>query len=227
MSKRRPKYCHHKARDLAYVTVNGKVHYLGKYSSAESHDRYEDLVRDWQTLNSIDRHTITVDQLCLAFLKHAKGYYRKNGRETSEVSCIMTALRFLVATCGPTRVAEFGPKLLKETRQAMVDADLPWPPNAKKPTKRRRLTRRSINKNVERIRRMIKWGVAEELVQPEVLVGLQTVTGLKAGRCEAKEAAPVDAVPEADIEAVLKLVSPPVAGLIQIQRLTGMRPGEA
>lgn len=86
--------------------------------------------------------------------------------------------------------------------------------------------RRSINLHVYRIRSVFKWGVANELVPSAVLQGLQAVAGLRQGRSSARETGAVKPVPEAFVEAVLPLVTPPVRGMIQLQRLTGMRPGE-
>ena len=49
---------------------------------------------------------------------------------------------------------------------------------------------------------------------------------LKRGRCNVREAAPVTAVPEELIEPALEHVVPQVKAMIQLQMLTGMRPGE-
>ncbi len=44
---------------------------------------------------------LTIAQLCVAEIKHAKGYYFKNGRITSEVSNIQLAL-YRGTICGPS-----------------------------------------------------------------------------------------------------------------------------
>jgi integrase len=75
--------------------------------------------------------------------------------------------------------------------------------------------------------RLFKWGVSEELVPAEVLQALRSVQGLQKGRCDARESAPVLPVDDADVEAVIPHLLPPVAGLVRFQRLTGCRPGEA
>lgn len=72
---------------------------------------------------------------------------------------------------------------------------------------------------------MFRWGVEEELVSPAVMHGLQAVEGLRVGRTDAPETDPVRAVPDANIEATLPALSPVVADMVRIQRLTGMRPG--
>ena len=42
-----PSYCHHKAQGLAYVTLGGRVYYLGKYGTEESHREYDRLIAIW------------------------------------------------------------------------------------------------------------------------------------------------------------------------------------
>jgi hypothetical protein len=39
-------YRHHKSRDLAVVTINGKDIYLGKYKSPESSRKYDKLIQE-------------------------------------------------------------------------------------------------------------------------------------------------------------------------------------
>jgi hypothetical protein len=45
---RQPSYRHHKARNLAVVTIGGKNHYLGPWQSPESHERYAALIAEWK-----------------------------------------------------------------------------------------------------------------------------------------------------------------------------------
>jgi hypothetical protein len=44
---RLPKYRHHKAKDLALVTFDGRDYYLGKYGSPESRTAYDQLIGHW------------------------------------------------------------------------------------------------------------------------------------------------------------------------------------
>jgi integrase len=69
--------------------------------------------------------------------------------------------------------------------------------------------------------------VSEELVPPAVYEALRTVAGLTFGRTAARETEPVRPVSDEHVEAVLPYVTPVVATIIQLQRLTGMRPDEA
>ena len=83
-----------------------------------------------------------------------------------------------------------------------------------------------VNSQVGRVKRLFKWSVAHELVPATVYHALATVDGLRRGRSEARETEDVTPVPEAHIEAVRPWLSQPVGALIDLQLLTGTRPGE-
>ena len=86
--------------------------------------------------------------------------------------------------------------------------------------------RDTINAGMSRIRRIFKHAIANELIDGSILQRLQCVAPLLAGRTEAHDNAPRSAVESDDITSVKKLVSPIVADLIELQRLTGSRSGE-
>jgi len=73
---------------------------------------------------------------------------------------------------------------------------------------------------------MFKWAVENELVSPSVLHGLQAVRGLQRSRTEARETSPIGPVHLAAVEATLPHLNRHVAAMVQLQQLTGMRPGE-
>jgi len=45
--RRIPKYRHYKPNDLAVVRIDGRDHYLGKYNSPESREKYHRLIAEW------------------------------------------------------------------------------------------------------------------------------------------------------------------------------------
>ena len=150
MKRQQPKYSLHKATGQARVRIYGKSIYLGPHGSEESRRRYDEVVSEYMkgTLN-VSFHKLTINQLCIAFVKHAKTYYVKNGRITSEVSNIQTALRPLVKIHGKCLVSEFGPAKLKHVRELMV---------------KNGIVRKSVNRGIGRIKRMFRWGVENEMV---------------------------------------------------------------
>ncbi len=220
-SRRIPKYRPYKPKNLGVVRIDGKDEYLGRYNSHESLEKYHRLIAEWlsngqrsfQSSGNSNgcRVDLSINELILTYWQFAKTYYAKDGQPSKELACMREALRPLRHLYGHTSAREFGPKALKAVRQHMVDQGL---------------SRGVVNHRVSRIKRVFKWAVAEELIPPSVHQGLQAVAGLRYGRTEARETEPIQPVPDAWINAVLPHVSPPVAAMIQLQRLGGMRPCE-
>lgn len=220
-----PTYGHHKPTGQARVYIGGKSHYLGEYGSEASRIRYGELVAKVVSGQPIDPFCpkkvgsplptdsagLTINELVLAFMRHAKQHYLKDGRETSEIHCLKSATRWLVELYGFTAVDQFGPLMLKTVRQKMVDAE--W-------------VRYTCNKGVGRIRSVFKWGVENELVSHATLAKLQAVAPLLSGRTTAKDNPARQPATVEQVEAVRPLVSPLVRDLIDVQRLTGARAGE-
>src|SRR5262249_52884377 len=88
------------------------------------------------------------------------------------------------------------------------------------------LCRGVVNRRVARVVRAFKWAVSEELIPESTWRALTTVRGLERGRCKVRETVPVGPVNPDHVRAVLPHVLPPVRAMIELQRLTGARPGE-
>ncbi len=83
------------------------------------------------------------------------------------------------------------------------------------------------NRQTKRVAQMFKWGASRELISATIHQQLATVAGLRKGKTAARESVPVRAVRENDVDRVLPLLPPPVRAMVEIEALTGMRPGEA
>jgi integrase len=92
---------------------------------------------------------------------------------------------------------------------------------------KRAMTRGVINQRVGHVLRVFRWGVAEELVPETVHRALASVPGLRQGRTEAHEGEGVKPVAVEAIEMTLPQMPAPVAAMVRLQLLTGMRAGEA
>ncbi len=101
MARRRiPTHRCYKSRNLGLVILDGKQHYLGPYGKPESLAEYERLIQEWlakkagtPTDGRADRR-VTVDELILAFWKHAQVHYRKpDGSPSGELANLKVALR--------------------------------------------------------------------------------------------------------------------------------------
>jgi integrase len=200
------------------VTLGGRDFYLGPYGSPQSRAEYDRLVAEWLVNGrrvllppGATDTDLTVNELALAFLRWAEGYYRKGGKVTSEVSNIKTAIRPLRRLHGHTPAREFGPLALKAVRDELIRAGL---------------TRSGVNRGARLIVRAFRWGAEHEMVPPSIYHGLKAVSGLRKGRSEARESEPVRPVPDADVDAIGPFVAPQVWAMVRLQRLTGMRPGE-
>src|SRR5262249_24538118 len=148
----------------------------------------------------------------VAFLDYAEDHYRRaDGTPTNELPQYCQTFRLVRQLYGHTPAREFGPRSLKALRQRMIDAG--W-------------TRKLVNQRVGRVRRVFKWAASEELIPAAVYQSLATVTGLQAGRTEARETDPVEPVAEEHVRATLPFLQPGLRAMVQVQLLTGMRPGE-
>jgi integrase len=189
----------------------------GLYDSPESRAAFAQLLLELDAAPHATRTPdpvgVTVNEVLLAYVEHAERHYRgPDGFPTDEVRQIKVACRIVRELYGTIPVVEFGPLALKAVRQRFVAAG--W-------------SRKTVNARVERVRRVFHWAVAEELVPPAVHQALAAVAGLQRGRTPARETEPVTPVDDATVDATLRHLNRHVRGLIEFQRLTGCRPGEA
>jgi len=215
-----PKYRHFKPKNLGVVRLDGHDFYLGKFDSPESWQKYYRLLAERrangsarQTPPTPDSKTgfIGISVVVEAYLSFATKYYAKNDPAGNEVRCIEYAIQPLCDLYGTTDANQFGPKSLRIVREHMIG--LGW-------------SRKLVNSRINLVKRCFKWAVAEELVSPNVLPGLQAVQGLRYGRSEARETEPVRPVADEHVDATLPYLTPVVQAMVKLQRLTGMRPCE-
>jgi len=218
-----PSYCLHKASGRAVVRLNGKDIYLGPHGSEESHIKYERAIARWRTENKIsakkeeeisriDNPGITIEELIFLYREFASEYYVRDGKQTSEFDGMRDALRPVRLLFGNVLGCEFGPRNLKAMQTHMIEVQ--------------DLSRKEINKRINRIRRFVRWAIAEELIPPSIIHGLTSLPPLKRGRCNARETKPIKPVLYEHVLPVLDEVSPYVTAMIQTQLWGGMRPGE-
>jgi len=208
-----PGYLLHRGKGLAYVNFSGHVIYLGPYGSDPSRAKYRRLIAEWAAGDGRPpgAATIVADVLA-AFHRWAKRRYVDRDGKASREGALYDGIIDLVAGLYATvRVEAFGPLQLQAVREAMIARG--W-------------TRKSINRQVGRVRRIFSWGVANGLVDEPVAAALDRVEGIRRGQRDVPEGRPVTALDAGRIDAVKDQVSDVVAAMIDVQRLTGMRPGE-
>jgi integrase len=213
MPTRTPSYRLHRPSGQAVVTLNGRDIYLGKHGTPESRAEYDRRLAEWLASGraAAPGADATVSELMVGYVRHVDAYYTKAGRPTTEPGMARLALRVLKQLYGHTPARAFGPLALKAVRRAYVEAGL---------------CRGEANRRTRHVVRFFRWCVENELVPPAVLQGLKAVPGLRKGRCDAREGTPVGPVPDAAVDAVRPFVPRQAWAMIELQRLTGMRPGE-
>ena len=212
-----PAYTYHKPSGQARVRVNGKDVYLGVHDSAESRERYAqiilDLARQRFSLPSpvgdwTQNPNFKVKELVLRYCLFAQEYYGANSKEYRTMHDV---LKPVLKLFGSSPAKDFGPRDLKSIQQLLINEDVCRP---------------EINRRISRIRRVFRWATSEELIPSTVIHGLACVQGLPRGRCGAREPEPVRPVPNEVVQATLPFCSPQIKAMIQLQRLAGMRPAE-
>ena len=216
-SKRPPTYRYHKARNCAVVTIHGKDHYLGPHGSPESHQKYARLLMQWRASNGqptplaipSSNGVVTVNAVILQYLSFAETYYVKHEKLTGELDNICRALKVLKELYGYSDVRGFSADSLESVQEAMIYKG--W-------------QRKSINRQVSRVKRMFRWASKKRIVPPETYYGLLSLEPLKYGRSKAKEGTPVTTVDEEHVRKTCELLSRHVGAMVEVQHLTGMRP---
>jgi integrase len=217
---KQPSYREHKASGQAVVTLPDGLGrrrdvLLGKYGTEASRAAYDRVVAEWLANGRrLAKPTValagglTVNELLVAFFEKAEA----EGRPQTWIDEFVYAARPLKQLYGDTAAAKFGPLSLEAVRDRIVASGL---------------CRSQVNRRVQRIRRVFQFGVARELIPATILHALEAVEGLRRGLTKAPESVPIRPVPDAFVDAIRPHVGRHVWGLVEIMRVTGMRPAEA
>ena len=198
---RPPKYTLHKGSGQAIVKINGKVHYLGPWQSAESKVRYQEAVSSWaaQQVRAANAPTLVADlphtadttvvELIVAYLEHAKPWYTKNGEPTGSLAAVRPVLRLLREMSGSVPVSKFKPSHLDAFQRRMIANGA---------------SRNYINGCCTKIKTMFKWGVARDLAPVTTWQALLAVRRLAKGRTKARETDPILPVDDWVVDGTLR-----------------------
>ena len=185
---------------MAFVELNGKRSYLGKYRTSASKQEYRRFIVEWMAngrATNASGNDISVVDLISAFGVHAKRHYRLlDGSPSRERVNYRSVLAMLKKLYGHTAVSDFTPMALKALREQMIANG--W-------------SRKNINRQVVRLRSVFKWGLSEGLVPVDIYTALCAVAGLQAGRTETRESDPIPPVSDDAVIAIIPHVSPIVA----------------
>ena len=209
-----PKLC--QSERYAVVYANGQKIRLGKWDNAtaqpteSSLKAYARFVAEWVVSPLVAGRSrqegATINELARAFLNEKRETVLKNDYVSYEI-----ALATVLQLYDGIPADFFSPKSLKAVRNVFVE---------------RGYTRGYCNKLCTMIKTAFRWGVAEELVKAETLESLRSVPALEAGRTTAPEGKGRTAVHDETVEATLPYLTPTVAAMVRIQRITAMCPCE-
>jgi site-specific recombinase XerD len=217
-----PAYRQHRQSGQAVVTLpdgfgGRRDVLLGRFGTPESRKEYARVLAEWEANGRrlpqpAAASDISVNELVLAYWKHARQYYGwvKHPERGDRVS-LRDALRVVRKLHGHTPARDFGPLALKACRARMI---------------RKGWARTYINSQVDRVRRMFRWAAEEELLPGRVHDDLAKVSGLRKGKSEARESEKVRPVRDEVVDATLPFLHPIPRAMVELQRRTGMRPGE-
>lgn len=209
------------------VTKRRRDFYLGPQGTPASRELYFRVIAEWEaagrrwpmlqpdTPTASDPNALSVGELVRRYWHWAKGYYHYR-----RAGALKGALRLLRKYYGHTPATDFGPRKLRLLRDEMVRGD----PNPERP--RRPWSRKYVNSQVQCLRHVFKWAAARELAPVTVHQALCTLEPLKRGRTTARENRKVGPVPQHLLDATLPHLNDQVRALVELQRLTGARPGE-
>ena len=203
-----PKLC--RDRNQAFSWLNGKRIYHGVYGSQEAEKSYKRFIASLleNPTQTAKPSECLVSELALSYLKHLEA----STMSQTDLAHFRRVIGFLVEIYGEFAADEFTPKKLKTVRGQMVKIGT--------------LCRRMVNSYTRRIVQIFAWGVEEELVKGATWQDLKAVKPLKKDESGTFDNPPREEIADSEVKKTLPHLSPTVATMVKLQRLTGMRPSE-
>lgn len=196
----------HKATGRYCVRIDGREVYLGK-DKAEAEKQYFALMAG--ITKPEQEQILHVSEIIERYLNYQAMY----GKASDRLTC---AMRHLNQSLGHYVPGQIKMENLMRLRETMLE-----------PNKRgQRHCRTEINRLMRECARCFQWAAAHELATAEVHGKFSVLEPLKAGRCDAPEQKAVSVVELDAVRSVQGKVRVPVKAMIELQLLTGARPGE-
>lgn len=213
-----PQHCQHRRSGRGYVLLDGKQIPTGAWGTPEAEQKANELISRWLANGrklppEAKARVYRVEDLVAEFWTYAQEEYQKHGKPTGETHNVRDAIRPLLQHFGSKVADEFSPLDLEEL-QKHLDKAGNW-------------SRSTINSRINIVKRIFRWGARRMRISGNTVSALREVPPIKFGKLgNDRETKPKKAVKESAMLAVLPHVPPPVAAMIQLQWLSGMRPGE-
>jgi integrase len=210
----------------------------GVFNSEESRQGYECILIELRTnggtkpAKDASSRALAVNEVVLRYLtEHAATYYVDpiTKEPTTEQSGIREAVRPLLRLYGHLPINEFDSLCLQAVQDAMAtgltltDKERASKLNHKRPIG---LARTTINRHIDRIKRIMRWGCVKKIVPADNLVNIEAVEGLRQGRSIARETEIVKPIDPAFVEMTLPYMPETPADMVRVMLLSGCRVGE-
>ena len=220
--------------EYAYTRVDGRRVSLGRYGDPKGYATWKRILDEWLATHhleqAIEPSRMTVAELADRWLDSERSRVAAGRIDPKTYAAACYAAEASVLEHAGSLATSFGPKALKTVQKRLTRTpcktirgryrDAKNPPT---------LSRTEVNRRVNGIRQMFRWGVSEEFVPPAALASLKSVPGLRAG-----EGRDNPARKPADPAAVRVLASELRARghhghalVLELLRWTGCRPEEA
>ena len=203
-----PKYCgpHHPSGKW-YAWRKGKqIYFPGDFGSPESVMAYRRFLSEIAGEKPLpDKSEYTVAELFEAWFKEHEATCPKK-KYSHYLQCCKSVISRGYAS---TLAADFGPRKLRDVRDGMVESG--WAMS-------------TINQRVGRIKKVFKWGVSSELVPPDVMHSIYSLSGIVAGDTSAPSPRAIKPIDWSRVEEIRPLLSDTVYQMLQVLWYTGMRP---
>lgn len=209
-----PSLCRHKATDRAYIKLDGRRHYLGKWDSREAESAYKRFCREWLLTGQppvASIGSIEILEIACDYLEHAEAIYSRDGKPSSEYLIAKVAIKRWKKLYGETSALKFGPVAFKAVRQSWMDENK---------------SRGTITHYLRHIRKAVAFAVENEKLPVDILTAIQSVAPIRRNQYQANPARKLGPVADAIVNQTIPHLPRQIRDMVQIQRLTGMRPGE-
>ncbi|MCC6653327.1 MAG: tyrosine-type recombinase/integrase [Candidatus Eisenbacteria bacterium] len=236
-----PKYRHRTidGNSRAYLTLRcratgrTKDFNLGPYDSPASRQLYHRLVAEWEANGRArigsgtpqaerrqlrPRSEPTVAVILAEFIE-SDAWKQLGPREQSHYRPV---IKLTARLYGESMISDFGPNSLRLLRNEMLRGEPAPPPGVEAGERKQRgpWGPRYTSSQIGRLRRIFKWAVSRELVSATHLAGLKTLEPLRLPPLQQRT------ITVERINAIRPYLSAQVWVMVELQRLTGMRPGE-
>lgn len=207
---------------LARIKINGKQIYLGKHGSKESRQKYAAIIAEYvgKEDTPAQRGKATIKQLVAHFLRENQAMPEKELWHFERVS------KALLRRFGALPASMFGTVELGKLRSDFISGDWLTDDEKKHPKATAGWSARMVNRGVNRIRTIIRWGEEKGHVPEGRYSHLLSLRSLSQS-ANVRRTKPRQGVDLPALTAILPHLPPSVAALAEIQWWTGMRPSEA